>query len=173
MVGGVGGLRGSTTFPPTQRKQLMALPRPVARLNAAAQRPIPPDVAAPVADAASTACSSAKPSLPLAPSSAASSASAAPPPSRIPANFHLHDASGQLVFPSQRPNGERDISILAESLGAMLKEWRGRLDANKPSFPLGTARWGVLQMCIYDIWCVLEAAPPSAARASDGLLMAL
>ena len=80
------------------------------------------------------------------------------PPSRIPAAFHVHDTAGHLRFPSARPQGDGDIGLLAGALGAMLEEWRGRLDANKPSFPLGAARWGVLQMCIYDMWCTIEEA---------------
>ena len=48
--------------------------------------------------------------------------------------------------------------MLADTLGAMLEEWRLRLEQNKPSFPLGAARWGVLQMCIYDMWCTMEEA---------------
>ena len=152
------GMRGATTFPPAQRKQLMGLPRPVNKLNAAG-RPIPPDVAmgGPSADASSS--DTKMPPLPPArPNSTSAPPAAPPPPSRIPSEFHVHDHSGRIVFPSQRPAGERDISILAETLGAMLKEWRTRLDSNKPSFPLGAARWGVLQMCIYDMWCTLEEA---------------
>ena len=80
------------------------------------------------------------------------------PPSRIPAAFHVRDASGRLVFPSERPEGDADVGLLAETLGGMLEEWRSRLDENKPSFPLGAARWGVLQMCIYDMWCTIEEA---------------
>jgi hypothetical protein len=71
--------------------------------------------------------------------------------SRLPAAFHMRDASGRLLFPSERPKGDADIGLLAETLGAMLEEWRGRLEENKPTFPLGAARWGVLQMCIYDM----------------------
>jgi hypothetical protein len=63
----------------------------------------------------------------------------------------MRDASGRLLFPSERPQGDADIGLLAETLGAMLEEWRGRLEENKPTFPLGAARWGVLQMCIYDM----------------------
>ena len=73
------------------------------------------------------------------------------PLSRIPAAFHVRDASGRLIFPSERPEGDADVGRLAETLGGMLEEWRGRLEENKPSFPLGAARWGVLQMCIYDM----------------------
>ena len=80
------------------------------------------------------------------------------PPSRIPAAFHTRDVAGRLVFPSEVPNGDADVGLLAETLGGMLEEWRGRLEENKPSFPLGAARWGVLQMCIYDMWCTIEEA---------------
>ena len=150
------GMRGATTFPPAQRRQLMQLPRPVGRLNTAQPShsdPTVSDVAAAHNDA-----NKMPPMPPQPPSRPSAAASSGPPPSHIPANFHVHDAAGRLVFPSQRPDGEKDISILAATLGAMLKEWRQRLDANKPSFPLGAARWGVLQMCIYDIWCTLEEA---------------
>ena len=73
------------------------------------------------------------------------------PPSRIPASFHVRDAAGRLIFPSERPMGDAEVGLLAETLGGMLEEWRGRLEENKPDFPLGAARWGVLQMCIYDM----------------------
>ena len=85
-------------------------------------------------------------------------AATALPPSRIPANFHVRDESGRLIFPSEQPAGDSEVGLLADTLGGMLEEWRSRLDANKPSFPLGAARWGVLQMCIYDMWCTIEEA---------------
>ena len=88
--------------------------------------------------------------VPLAPADAPTS-HVPLPPSRIPAAFHVRDVSGRLLFPSERPEGDVDVGLLAETLGGMLEEWRGRLEANKPSFPLGAARWGVLQMCIYDM----------------------
>jgi len=81
------------------------------------------------------------------------------PPSRIPAAFHMRDEkTGKLIFPSERPDGDAEVGLLAETLGGMLEEWRDRLDQNKPTFPLGAARWGVLQMCIYDMWCTIEEA---------------
>lgn len=80
------------------------------------------------------------------------------PPSRIPPNFHVRDEVGRLVFPSERPAGDAEVGLLADTLGSMLEEWRSRLDANKPQFPLGAARWGVLQMCLYDMWCTIEEA---------------
>ena len=151
------GMRGATTFPPAQRRQLMQLPRPVGRLNTV--QPSHPDPTVSDVAAAHNDANKMPPMPPQPPSRPSAAASSGPPPpSHIPANFHVHDAAGRLVFPSQRPDGEKDISILAATLGAMLKEWRQRLDANKPSFPLGAARWGVLQMCIYDIWCTLEEA---------------
>ena len=79
-----------------------------------------------------------------------------PPPSRIPAAFHMRDEAGRLIFPAQRPQGDRDVDLLNDALGAMVEEWRGRLEENKPSFPIGAARWGVLQMCMYDMWCTIE-----------------
>lgn len=92
--------------------------------------------------------------LPQAPAPAA----APLPPSRIPASFHVRDEAGRLIFPSERPAGDAEVGLLADTLGGMLEEWRTRLDANKPSFPLGAARWGVLQMCLYDMWCTIEEA---------------
>ena len=65
------------------------------------------------------------------------------PPSRIPQTFHVRDDAGRLMFPSERPQGDAEVSLLADTLGSMLEEWRSRLDANKPTFPLGAARWGV------------------------------
>ena len=89
------------------------------------------------------------------------------PPSRIPAAFHVRDAAGRLLFPSERPEGDIDVGVLAETLGGMLEEWRERLEENKPSFPLGGARWGVLQMCIYDMCARLRRPPaPPAFRAA-------
>lgn len=79
------------------------------------------------------------------------SPSPAPPPSRIPPAFHVRDEAGRLIFPAERPAGDAHVGLLADTLGTMLEEWRGRLGENKPSFPLGAARWGVLQMCMYDM----------------------
>ena len=52
--------------------------------------------------------------------------------------------------------GDAEIGLLADTLSQMLDEWRDRLEQSKPSFPLGPARWGVLQMCMYDMWCTIE-----------------
>ena len=52
--------------------------------------------------------------------------------------------------------GDAEIGLLADTLSQMLDEWRNRLEQSKPSFPLGPARWGVLQMCMYDMWCTIE-----------------
>ena len=106
----------------------------------------------PAADATAAAAALAAPPAALAP------AGAPLPPSRIPASFHVRDEVGRLVFPSERPAGDAEVGLLADTLGGMLEEWRARLDANKPSFPLGAARWGVLQMCLYDMWCTIEEA---------------
>ena len=78
------------------------------------------------------------------------------PASRIPIAFHVRDATGRLVFPSQRPEGDAEIEMLEDTLTLMVDEWHVRLDENKPNFPLCAARWCVLQMCVYDMWCTIE-----------------
>ena len=48
---------------------------------------------------------------------------------------------------------------LANALGGMLEQWRAKLEASKPSFPMGSSGstlWGVVQMIVYDIWSTIE-----------------
>ena len=122
--------------------------------DAAALETSPKAPAPPVAPKAA----STHPARPVAMPSGISDPDVPLPQSRIPAAFHVRDASGRLIFPSERPEGDADVGMLAETLGGMLEEWRGRLEENKPSFPLGAARWGVLQMCIYDM-CAPSMSP--------------
>ena len=81
------------------------------------------------------------------------------PLSRVPAQYHvLDEVSGALLFPAEVPNGDADVVHVANALGGMLTEWGQRLDESKPAFPLGSTLWGVLQMIVYDIWCVVVVA---------------
>lgn len=85
-------------------------------------------------------------------------ASEEPPPSRIPAAFHVYSGK-QRIFPSERPAGDVEVLHLANALGAMLEQWRAKLEASKPSFPMGSngsTLWGVVQMIVYDIWSTIE-----------------
>lgn len=80
------------------------------------------------------------------------------PPSRIPAAFHVY-AGRRRVFPSERPSGDAESLHLANALGGMLEQWRAKLEASKPSFPMGSSGstlWGVVQMIVYDIWSTIE-----------------
>ena len=78
-----------------------------------------------------------------------------PPPSHIPAEFHVRE-EGVLVFPSRRQQGDHDVPKLEKALRDMLVQWRNRLDKNKPSFPMSSTLWGVMQTIVYDIWCTVE-----------------
>ena len=80
------------------------------------------------------------------------------PPSRIPAALHVY-AGRRRVFPSERPSGDAESLHLANALGGMLEQWRAKLEASKPSFPMGSSGstlWGVVQMIVYDIWSTIE-----------------
>ena len=90
--------------------------------------------------------------------SSGASASDDVPPSRVPAAFHVY-AGKRRVFPSERPSGDAETLHLANALGGMLEQWRSKLEASKPSFPMGSngsTLWGVVQMIVYDIWSTIE-----------------
>lgn len=91
-------------------------------------------------------------------SSGAAGASDDVPPSRVPPAFHVY-AGKRRVFPSERPSGDAETLHLANALGGMLEQWRSKLEASKPSFPMGSngsTLWGVVQMIVYDIWSTIE-----------------
>ena len=80
------------------------------------------------------------------------------PSSIIPTAFHVYSGK-QRVFPSERPSGDAEVLHLANALGGMLEQWRAKLEASKPSFPMGSSGstlWGVVQMIVYDIWSTIE-----------------
>jgi hypothetical protein len=166
-------MRGATTLPPVQRKQLLAQKVPRERAPPIFPRSAPSDKptsrlgphAALDAAGALLASDAAAPSgagkltystAALGPGSSKDHLPTQMPASRIPAPFHVHDAAGRLIFPAQSPQGDAQVALLSQALGAMVEEWQKRLDENRPTFPMSAARWGVLQMCIYDMWCTIE-----------------
>ena len=93
----------------------------------------------------------------LASPSAAALEDLEPPASHITSEYHVRDEdTGQLLFPSRRPVGDADIPLLERAVGQMLSDWGAQLDRTKPSFPMNSTLWGVMQMIIYDIWCTVE-----------------
>ena len=98
------------------------------------------------------------PRVPLGTGSSGAGASDDVPPSRVPPAFHVY-AGKRRVFPSERPSGDAETLHLANALGGMLEQWRSKLEASKPSFPMGSngsTLWGVVQMIVYDIWSTIE-----------------
>ena len=125
-------MRGSSTKTPVERMTTVRLPRPVARgmpTDAASSAPRASDIGNrhPTSIALPPAKGAVPQHVPKSPDQLSALAAAMPlPASRIPSNFHVRDATGRLVFPSQRPSGDADAAMLSETLTRMLEEWQKR-----------------------------------------------